>query len=61
LTHKEVVSGHPGLPRDTSGDDDDVSALESALGAVVRREETGDLGGGRNVREIRGDLGSATT
>ena len=39
----------------TGGDDDDVGSLEG-VGETVRGEETLDLGGGVDVREVDGNL-----
>lgn len=56
-THEEVVSGHAWLSGHTSRDDDDVTVLQGLLGAVVGREEAGDLRGRSDVRQVGRDLG----
>ena len=56
-TYEEVIASHTGLAGDSSGDDDKVRVLESGLGAIVGGEESLDLGGRRDVREVGSDLG----
>lgn len=46
---------HPGLPGDTSGNDNDVSTSKSLLETIVRREEACDLGRGGDVGKIGSD------
>lgn len=55
-THKEVISSHSWLSGDTSGDDDNVTVLESSDSSIVSWKETGNLSRGGNVREIGSDL-----
>lgn len=55
-TYEEIISSHTWLSRNTSRDDDDVTALKSLLSSVVGGQETGDLGRGRDVREVGSDL-----
>lgn len=57
--HKISISdqegAYAGLPRYTSGDDDDLRTSESLLEAIAWGQESGDFGRGVDVREIGSD------
>jgi hypothetical protein len=51
----EILYTYPRLAGNTSGDDNNVRALESLKETIVGLEEALNLGRGRDVREIGGD------
>jgi len=53
---EEVVTSHAGLARNTSGDDDDISILESSTDVLGTRE-TLNLDVGGDVREVASNTG----
>jgi len=56
---EKIVSGHAWLSWDTSGDENDISALDGFLhGGGVSADESGDSGFGVDVGKIGGDTGS---
>ena len=54
--HEKVVTSHAWFPGDTCRDDDNVASLESSLGAIIRREVTGNLSGRSDVRYVGRNL-----
>lgn len=52
---EEVVSGHAWLTGDTSGDDDDVRALEGLVQTAVRRQVALNDGGSVDVGDVSGN------
>jgi hypothetical protein len=54
---EQVITGHAGLARNASGDDNDVRILEGGLGAIVGWQVSGDFRLRRDVGEIGCDAG----